>query len=313
MTSYKTMAYAMALACSTAGLVSCDSSEDTPNTAGNSLVTINLEIQSTNSRASWEYSNSTSAQQLKFAWDENDNSIAVLQGGSVIQGTIVHGDASTKVEFTGAQDAKTYLIFPYSADPAKLTIAKEHTQNGDNTDHLSSEMYMYATAEANASSVKLKHAPALLRFLVKNTHGEVITPSKVTISGSFCLTANLDVVNDVLTLAPDDAANQTLSVNNETSLQSGEIYALYTTCFPTVTAGSNYTLTVTIGDKTYTSNVISGDSIVTKDADGNAAFLSGYFYTFGMKIGDELDVTSISVSENPFSDGWGDADSETDL
>jgi hypothetical protein len=304
-------ACALAVALGLTTFTSCSNDESLSELTNLSQISFKVEVPTTCTRAYWDYADTyTAGATLPFNWNDNDTKIAVYQGSGVIEGLLDFSSTTAKVKFTAVKSAMTYLLFPYSNDISKLTIAASHTQDGKTTTHLSNEMYMGAAVNLSElsenSTVTLSHLPAVLRFILTNKRGETISNPTITVDGKFLLGASIETKQDDDKLGDHyayayDAEAKTISVGStNVSLNTNDKIALYALTFPTATEDTNYTFKVTVGDKTYTSDIVLGDNIKDKQ------FKGGYYYTFKLLLDDQLTVTSTSVSENPFSEGWND-------
>jgi hypothetical protein len=304
-------ACALAVALGLTTFTSCSNDESLSELTNLSQISFKVEVPTTCTRAYWNYSDTyTAGATLPFNWNVNDTKIAVYQCDGVIEGQLDFSSTTAKVKFTAVKSAMTYLLFPYSDDISKLTIAASHTQDGKTTTHLSNEMYMGAAVNLSElsenSTVTLSHLPAVLRFILTNKRGETISNPTITVDGKFLLGASIETKKDDDKLGDHyayafDAQTKTISVGStNVSLNTNDKIALYALTFPTATEDTNYTFKVTVGDKTYTSDVVLGNNINDKQ------FKGGYYYTFKLLLDDQLTVTSTSVSENPFSEGWND-------
>ena len=333
-------------------------------------LTFKVEVPGTgnpDTRAHWVYSEEYEiGSTLGFHWDEEDIEIDWIRyTGNGTEGNGTYPETSVSDESAGKgsltynnntsemtagitvsgddyDETKDKIFLLFATEPHITTDGSTAnavvsinatTQRGENTNHLKTSMCMYGEYSGKDEVVKLRHIPAVLRFIVTNMRGEDVKLSSVSMVSStdagFNTKANISYDSKGgYTIVPG-TSTQTL-VTNITEVEDEEELgyyplennsktALYQMVMPTFTEEMEMQFKiqcVQAFDKnngepsefsSYTTLVLDGKMIQTKLNDNGtqkAAFCSGYYYTFHLLLDDKLTLEGVSIKDWTPGDTW---------
>lgn len=335
-------------------------------------LTFKVEVPGTgnpDTRAHWVYSEEyDGGSTLGFYWDgEEDCEIDWIRyTGSGTEGDGTYPETSVSDESNGKgsltfdndnsemtagitvsgdyDETKDKIFLLFATDPTITTGADKTTANavvsinattqrGENTNHLKPSMCMYGEYSGDGKVVKLRHIPAVLRFIVTNIRGEEVKLSSVSMVSSadagFNTQANISydskggyVIEPITTTSTKTLDISITDVEDDVelgyySLENNSKVSLYQMVMPTFTEEMEMQFKIQCvqafenGEpseySSYTTLVLDGAMIQTKLNDNGtqkAALCSGYYYTFHLLLDDKLTLEGVSIEDWTPGDTW---------
>lgn len=359
-------AYCLGASLLALGLASCGSDEQAAERPQVARLSFKIAVDGTDApvsrAASWGYQDEyVKGAQLAVEW-YGVNNISVFHysveeggwgfngsDGTPYMGTV--SDNGTNMSVTIAEGTKTWkdndgivALFPHhdtgnQMTDGTVTLSSPETviQNGKNTSHLNSYMYMYGTLpcgtlsgnEITAATMRLHHIPAVLRAWVINEdiRERIVKRVEIIASTGFHSQCKVsytkeDDGNFTVGLTPIDETLETLTITLDNSDGSNwnklaakgvadktDRLMAYTLCFPTATEQDYIFRVITTDADGNNENAYVSNRVLSADLQTENQLKSGYYYTFVLRLDDKLTASVAGVSQIP---GWNN-DNETEL